>query len=465
MSKTNKKGFIFALLTLLLFTTLLALAINLRVDRGKVSSWAQDMIVTRKLLYTTDDIAEDVQFGLGTRVQRSGDTLIIYDHLPANFSLNTSLYGYDRFVKTMYLTPEMRVQFYDEAGNEISLNQMNPTIIIYPYNITYGYEDYGKRELSVNCQEECKNNLLNAVGLNFNLTDSNFTWNPVPGNESHYQWSPNFLYNGTCSWDTCINFSLVVRDSLGRSYTCPGPICNYNQFRTDKKSALSIQMTPCWLEVIFGNSEDNIFLVRLHEPGNPDKECESDVNLETALDFPSSEYYLNLPGYVRVTDINYNASRVLLLPGENISARELRRSVEPPNYTESECFVWDASNVWAGGSEDRYIYGFRMSNSCTGRFLTITKVNVSWTPNTGQQIEVVNINGTSYWAYNGAGTPDGRQPSGTLLDMVDFSMYPLTSTNITYLRFASGNNMSGESFTIDFYFGDNTTKHVAFGPV
>ena len=459
----SKKGFILALLTFVLFTILLALAINLRVDREKVSSWTQDMIVTRKLLYTTDDIAEDVRYALGVRIQRSGSELTIYDHLPANFSLNDSLYGYDKFVRTMYLTPEMRVQFYDEAGNEVSLNQINPEIIIYPYNLSYGYEDYGKRQLSVDCPDECTNSLLKEVNLVFNLTDSNFTWDPVPGNESYYQWAPNFLYNNTCGWDTCINFSLIVRDSLGRNYTCPGPICGYNQFRTDKKSALSIQMVPCWMEIIFGNTDSNVFLVRLHEPGNPDKECEADVDLKTALDFPSSEYYLNLPGYVRVTDINYNTSRLLALPGENISARELRRSFEPPNYTETECFVWDAGNVWVGGSGNRYIYGFRMSNSCTNKFITITKVNVSWSPDNGEKIEVVNINGTSYWAYNGAGTPNGKQPSGTLLDMVDFSMYPLTLTNITYLRFA--NNMSGKSFAVDFYFGDNTTKHVVFGPV
>jgi len=458
----TKRGFVLALLTLVLFMSLLALVVNLRTERGKVSSWTQDMMDTRKLLYTTDDVAEDVRYTFGFRVERTGDQLRIYDRLPANYSVSQALKGYNDFVKTKYITPDMQADFLDDGGNVMDLDEIAPVIIVYPYNITYQYPNYGKRELSVDCGSgDCNNSLLNRLDLEFNLTDTDFTDAPVPGNESSFNWAPVNLYNGDCTGDSCINFSLVIRDRLGQVFTCPGPICNYTQFGLGSKSKLTIHAAPCWFSLRLADQDSNIFLVRMHEPGNENQNCSSNVTVITGMTFPSADFYLNLPGFIRVKDVNYNFTRTLNLPGENLSARSIDISNPAPEENQSECFNMDGDGAWAGGSSSRYVYGVQLSNTCDDRNIQVIKMNVSWVTDSSEQIEVVNINGTSYWVYNGAGYPDGRQNSGTELDIVDYTILPSSTVNITYFRFKD--SMLNKTFTVNFTLGDGTSENLTFG--
>ena len=88
--------------------------------------------------------------------------------------------------------------------------------------------------------------------------------------------------------------------------------------------------------------------------------------------------------------------------------------------------------------------------------VSITGVNISWSG--VQQIESVKFDGNFYWKYNGAGTPNGLQNSGTLLTLG--SPYTAQNTFENMEIQLSANIVSGEIFTIIFYFSDTSTRTV-----
>jgi len=211
-----RRGFILTLLTLVLFMILVQMAVQLRTERSRVSSWTQSMMVDRKMLYTTDDIAEEAKYIYGVRLERTGTRLAFYDTMPANYSIDRSLRGYRDFLLQKYLTADMSLQFYDRNRTAIDLTALDPSLITYPYNLTYRYGNNNKTVLSVYCAPSgpCRGADIESAELNYRFGSANFTWMPVAGNISHYNWNPRSL--GNCTGDPkCINFTLKLTDAAG----------------------------------------------------------------------------------------------------------------------------------------------------------------------------------------------------------------------------------------------------------
>ncbi len=101
-----------------------------------------------------------------------------------------------------------------------------------------------------------------------------------------------------------------------------------------------------------------------------------------------------------------------------------------------------------------------MDNVSDSVSVTITGVNISWSGE-GQQIEIVKFGTGTYWKHNGAGTPDGKQNSGTLLTLGNtYTAAQGTFENMEIQL--SSNVLPGETFTIVFHLSDTTTKTVTF---
>jgi type II secretory pathway pseudopilin PulG len=115
--------------------------------------------------------------------------------------------------------------------------------------------------------------------------------------------------------------------------------------------------------------------------------------------------------------------------------------------------------IGTGGSNDE-LQGITLQNIGPSS-ITIAKITVEWVTNTGNLIEEVRIDGTRYWRYkNNVGTPTGRQPSGTLLDMNDFILTSAAGV-VPIDRFRFDNDMSTETqFTLTFEMIDGSTKVV-----
>jgi prepilin-type N-terminal cleavage/methylation domain-containing protein len=123
--------------------------------------------------------------------------------------------------------------------------------------------------------------------------------------------------------------------------------------------------------------------------------------------------------------------------------------------TESDYFIVDYSGVYVGGGGNKDLLGITLENTGTSN-ITIVKMTLTWT--SGNMIKEVDFNGTSVWKFNGVGTPDGQQISGTELDIVDYVL--TASTVVTPNTFSFSGNVSGVTFQMDFEMSDGSTKTV-----
>jgi Tfp pilus assembly protein PilV len=70
--------------------------------------------------------------------------------------------------------------------------------------------------------------------------------------------------------------------------------------------------------------------------------------------------------------------------------------------------------------------------------------------------------GSNVWTHNGTGTPNGKQPSGTLLDIVDFTLAGGQSEDTTAFTF--NGPVDTVNFVVKFTFTDGTHAYVTIQP-
>lgn len=87
--------------------------------------------------------------------------------------------------------------------------------------------------------------------------------------------------------------------------------------------------------------------------------------------------------------------------------------------------------------------------------ITIDKMTLSW--DKPGLITFIKINGTNYWhSTNGTGTPQGAQPSGTELDLVNFTLAAGQPYEMENIRFDS--KIDGATVTITVIMSDGSHK-------
>ncbi|MFC1802141.1 fibronectin type III domain-containing protein [Patescibacteria group bacterium] len=144
----------------------------------------------------------------------------------------------------------------------------------------------------------------------------------------------------------------------------------------------------------------------------------------------------------------------------NISAISNVPSLSTLANPQSASLVIDTSGASIGGSNNKEILGITTQN--TGLVnITIDKMTLTWT--NGKLIQDITIEGGGVWVFNGVGTPDGRQPTGTELDIVDYILVAGNTDNIDAVEF--NGSMLGDTFNITFEMGDGSTKSTgSFSP-
>ncbi|MBI5306441.1 hypothetical protein HZB04_02565, partial [Candidatus Wolfebacteria bacterium] len=87
--------------------------------------------------------------------------------------------------------------------------------------------------------------------------------------------------------------------------------------------------------------------------------------------------------------------------------------------------------------------------------IVIDKITVNW--NNANLIREIKIGGVKVWSNTGPGTPSGKQPSGTLINIQDVTLAPgAAATLIDRFRFDA--SMSGATFNIAFTMFDGSVK-------
>lgn len=115
----------------------------------------------------------------------------------------------------------------------------------------------------------------------------------------------------------------------------------------------------------------------------------------------------------------------------------------------------DISAAKLGGGNKR-LEDVKIENG-SGTDVVIDKMAVWW--NNNNRIEKIKIDGGQVWLHDGVGSPDGRQPSGSELDIQNFIVKAGEGKfDIDEIKF--NGNMTGTDFIIKFVLLDGSTTYV-----
>lgn len=117
-------------------------------------------------------------------------------------------------------------------------------------------------------------------------------------------------------------------------------------------------------------------------------------------------------------------------------------------------FVIDLSGI-ALSSADARVIGITLRNIGPSP-ITIDKIKITWT--NSKLVEEVKIGSQIVWKYNNTGTPTGKQPSGTQLDIVNFTLSAY-SPIILLDHFLFTGSMDETTFTIYFTMTDGSVRY------
>ncbi|MEE8131915.1 MAG: prepilin-type N-terminal cleavage/methylation domain-containing protein [Candidatus Paceibacterota bacterium] len=126
----------------------------------------------------------------------------------------------------------------------------------------------------------------------------------------------------------------------------------------------------------------------------------------------------------------------------------------PTCGTQSDELVLSTSGASVGGGGNKELKGVTVQNTDASCDIVIDKITLTWT--NGKLIEEIKIEGARIWKHNNEGSPDGKQPTGTELDVVDYTI--LSGNTDTFDKFKFNGNMTGDTFDITFTLGDGSTK-------
>jgi hypothetical protein len=129
-----------------------------------------------------------------------------------------------------------------------------------------------------------------------------------------------------------------------------------------------------------------------------------------------------------------------------------------------EALFFKASDFFLISTSDAKIYNEEeikqvyLGNVSTNKDITITQLLLTWDTETEEEkITKVQINGSNVWAFDGVGFPNGKQDSGTLLDIQDYTISADTNPTSLHNQFYFSKDMNSKDITMEYIFDDATT--------
>ncbi len=146
------------------------------------------------------------------------------------------------------------------------------------------------------------------------------------------------------------------------------------------------------------------------------------------------------------------SGRTLTVTGTVGNAVRVQKVDSP---TEADCTDIDASNSDLSGDGKKIQHTY-FRKICLAQ-ITVDKMQFSWVTDGNQKLDEIKIEDAKVYD-NPAGSP-----SGTLLDIADYTVTNGNNNVINYVRFKQ--SIEGVTMTMTWTFGDATTKTVTFGPL
>ncbi|MBL1434245.1 hypothetical protein COB87_001585 [Candidatus Wolfebacteria bacterium] len=132
----------------------------------------------------------------------------------------------------------------------------------------------------------------------------------------------------------------------------------------------------------------------------------------------------------------------------------------PPGSDQADDLSVDISSANIGGGGNKELQGVTVENTGASP-ITIDTIVLTWA--NGKLIQEIKIDNTRVWKHNNEGDPNGKQPTGTEIDVVDHVI--ASGVTDTVDKFKFNGNMTGDTFTITFTMGDASTLVISsFSP-
>ena len=332
-----KRGLVFSIIAVMLLNLLFGLALfQTRSSFG--------LEVSKKVVYTWDDVREDLFVITGLNAFKEEKNLSIYDKLPAEVTVSEALDSYFDFIRDYYKEENLEITLLDSGGIPITdydcfgridsdgdgdCSDEDVYYKIVPFNITYGYPDWTKRQLEITCRkpDPCDFSPVQKIELEFNLTSVNFScypsiWNNCTNSDIQWNQFDKVFGEGACTGgEDCLKrpYNLTIRDSKGEVYKCKGSYGddvgqrrNVNcpeevwNWYDSSEATLTIKSNPCWVKLKFG--DDGHFMIEGTQPQGGDS-CNFSMDTFVFLEFNTTDFQFNLPSQLRVRDLGWNSSK------------------------------------------------------------------------------------------------------------------------------------------------------------
>lgn len=322
------RGFFFTIVIIsLAVTMLLALSIQQQLQTSQLP-----FLFAGKVVYAWEDISEDLNSATGINATKVDNTLDIMDELPAQRNFTDSINTYVSFVRRFYNSSDLSVGFYSQNGQQLvdfacfgkkQCSDNNIQFHVMPFNMTYTYPDWNKRQLDVVCYQSaqdgfpaCDFSAVRSVNISINLTAINFSCNPSVFNDCDHddiEWDNDFDdVFGCTSGLGCINYTLSIRDNNSHVYRCQGVYgdntgnhkrvnCNEGtlNWHHSKEAKLTIKASPCHVNFEFG--KDGRFRIEGKDQ-NEQNNCNVNMTTDILFNFNTSSFWTDFSTEMLIRD-------------------------------------------------------------------------------------------------------------------------------------------------------------------
>lgn len=298
------KGFIIAATTALILVVMVIFAQNLSNSHSAELNRISQTLVSEKVAHTWSDIKDDIFTITNIYIEKMGTNITFQDSVPKNYSLADFLKLYSLFIDQYYKSPDMDIGFRSIDGGDIKLDELSSKIIIMPFNIEYGYDNWWKNNVFLRPPPSGESNLTAITMIYLSVNFTNAKMNCTPANPLGPVSCDHSSYK-TCSINKQnISINLSFSDYQGRYYNFP-QTCFDETFPNLEQLHFTNSTGSYYLDVEFGKltgeTERNGVALRTGYPA---------INVTTKLILNTTDFYINYLAQLRVAAVGYNTTRL-----------------------------------------------------------------------------------------------------------------------------------------------------------
>lgn len=294
----HNRGYLFAITTVFMLISIVLLLQSFAARQVAIKDDISLVLASNRMTYAWEDVGEDIIRITDLEVTVGDMNVTFNDTLPAPYDIGKFLEIYSNFLDNYYKSPDFDIKFISPSGTEMDLEDIESKILILPYNIEYGYPDFGKREMWVSAPA-VNSSIVTGVSMEYHLKNVYFNcdYTKTTGPNRCNKWSPIAECKGNTVHRLHLNLSFT--DANNHYFMFPE-----HCFDVDSKSTANLDVsntTSNYFIKIDVGPLDNLIKISLQN---------TEVDTLTTILLNTTEFYINYLTKLKTIDLNYNTSRV-----------------------------------------------------------------------------------------------------------------------------------------------------------